>query len=67
MDTTKRGPGRPPADNPTPTRQISILLPVDLVEKARRIGSDNLTEGVRRAVRAYREKPKQPGGNDGNP
>ena len=52
----KRGPGRPPSDNPTPTRQISILLPTDLVEKARRIGDDNLTEGVRRAVRAYRER-----------
>ena len=51
----KRGPGRPPADNLPPTRQISILLPLDLVEKARRIGDDNLTEGVRRALRSYRK------------
>ena len=58
METTKRGPGRPPSDNPIPTRQISILLPVDLVEKARRIGDDNLTEGVRRALKSYREKAK---------
>ena len=58
MDKPKRGPGRPPAENPPPTRQISILLPVDLVEKARRIGDDNLTEGVRRALKSYREKAK---------
>lgn len=54
----KRGPGRPPADHLPPTRQISILLPVELVEKARRIGDDNLTEGVRRALRSFREKTK---------
>ncbi|WP_252178333.1 hypothetical protein [Endozoicomonas sp. 4G] len=60
MTETKRGPGRPPADNPIATRQISILLPLNLVEKARRIGDDNLTEGVRRALRAYREKGENP-------
>lgn len=60
VTTKPRGPGRPPTDNPIPTRQISILLPVDLVEKARRIGGNNLTEGVRRAVRSYREKVGKP-------
>ncbi len=54
-DTIKRGPGRPPNPNRKPTEQIAVLLPPELVAKARRIGEDNLTEGVRRALRAYRE------------
>ena len=56
MTESKRGPGRPPNFNREPTQQIAVLLPVELVEKARRIGEDNLTEGVRRALRKYREK-----------
>ena len=47
-------PGRPPNPNPEPTQQVSILLPPELVERAREIGEGNLTEGIRRAVRAYR-------------
>lgn len=51
---TKRRPGRPPNPNRLPKEQIAVLLPPELVEKARRIGEGNLTEGIRRAVRAYR-------------
>ena len=58
MDQNKRGPGRPPNPNREPTQQVAVLLPVDLVAKARRIGDDNLTEGVRRALKSYREKAK---------
>lgn len=55
MTEQKRGPGRPPIIGRQPTQQIAVLLPPELVEKARRIGGENLTEGVRKALREYRE------------
>ena len=47
--------GRPPKQNPEPLQQVNIMLHYDLVERAREIGDGNLTEGIRRAVRGYRE------------
>jgi hypothetical protein len=52
MKTKSKG-GRPPTGRPT-GRKVTLYMQPHDEDKARKIGSGNLSEGVRWAVRAYR-------------
>lgn len=45
------GAGRPPKADQAPTRRLSLVLELDLVERAKAIGTGNVSEGIRRAIR----------------